>query len=329
MATAIPALDNTLGAALIGVVIAAALWGVSCVQTWFYYTRYQKDPWYIKTLVAGVLFFDTTHQALITHTVYTYVVTDFSAVAELGNLVWSLIVEVLFNGFTALLVQSFLAFRVWRLSNKSVVITGSVALLVAGEFVCVVVYTIKAIQLQTFEQLADLKDLSMAVNVLAAAGDILIALVLCIMLQRSRTGFMRSDSMIRKLMMFTINTGMLTSMCASASLISILCSPKTFIYITFYFQLGRLYSNSLLATLNARKRIRASSFNDDGVLTISQHGLQRSDSRAITGKSARGGANIAIQIDTVKEYTRDKTSTDRSPAPSESGVPGLPYKLEV
>lgn len=67
----------------------------------------------------------------------------------------------------------------------------------------------------------------MVVNVLAAAGDVLIAAVLCKMLHTSRTGYKkyipirrvlcarlmtipRSDTMINKLIVFIVNTGLLT-----------------------------------------------------------------------------------------------------------------------
>ncbi|KAH7931261.1 hypothetical protein BV22DRAFT_1027496 [Leucogyrophana mollusca] len=298
------ALDNTFGAFLIGVVVSATLYGVTCVQTWYYFSRYPSDAWYIKLLVAAVLLSDTVHQALITHTVYTYLVTDFGIAADLGILVWSLIVEVLFNGFTALMVQSFLAMRVYRLSQKSILATGSVMALVIGEFVLVVVYVTKAMYFETFAQLTTLKALSMSVNAVAAAGDVLIAILLCWLLQNSRTGFRRSDTMINKLIMFSINTGLLTSICAVASLISITAAPNTFIYIAFFFCLGRLYCNSLLATLNARKGLRGESRDDN--MSLSLQGVQKTNVSAVGTSSKRMPNNISIKIDTTQEYVRDE-----------------------
>jgi hypothetical protein len=46
-----------------------------------------------------------------------------------------------------------------------------------------------ALRLETFKGLSHLKHLSMVVNVLAAAGDVLIAGILCVVLHRSRTGY--------------------------------------------------------------------------------------------------------------------------------------------
>jgi hypothetical protein len=115
-----------MGAYLIGVVIASVLYGCTCVLTWYYYTHYPSDRWYIKLLVASIFVSDTGHQVLITHLVYTYLVTYFGDWAELNNVV-SLVIEVFFNGFTAFVVQSFLAMRVYRLSNKNVLVTGLVS----------------------------------------------------------------------------------------------------------------------------------------------------------------------------------------------------------
>ncbi|KAG2012234.1 hypothetical protein CC2G_012267 [Coprinopsis cinerea AmutBmut pab1-1] len=301
-------LDNTLGAAFVGMVVAATLHGVSCVQALYYFTH-QTDRWPTKLLVGSVMFFDTVHQALITHTVYTYVVTDWGNPRMLDNLVWSLLVEVLFNGLTAFLVQSFLTMRVWKMSSRNYLLTGLVSLLVVAEFVCVLVFTAVSMRLETFTKLANLEALSITVNALAAAGDVLITAALCTILHRSRTGFQRSDTMINKLILFSVNTGFLTSLCAVASLISITVAGHTFLYIAFFFCIGRLYTNSLLATLNARKMIRGSA---DGIHTTSENislhkygGGASRVSPSFVSPSRHHATNISIKIDTTKEFATD------------------------
>ncbi|KAF8075270.1 hypothetical protein FPV67DRAFT_1665992 [Lyophyllum atratum] len=291
-------LDNTLGAAFIGVVVAAVLHGVSCVQAWYYYTH-QKDTWPTKALVSGaehlyaivtefhlkvgaVMTFDTIHQILISHTVYTYVITNYDNPAHLGTLVWSLLVEVLFNGFTAVLVQGFLTMRVWRLSNRNIWFTSAVTILVVGEFGCVVAFGAMSLHFRTFAELQSLKYLSIAVNALAAAGDVLIAAILCTLLHRSRTGFHRSDTMINKL---------------------IVVAGNTFLYIAFFFCIGRLYSNSLLATLNARKMIRGAA---DGIHSTTDNISLSLREYPKTGTvSSKRPTNISIKIDTTKEFVTD------------------------
>ncbi|KAN0088283.1 hypothetical protein V8E55_005340 [Tylopilus felleus] len=299
------ALDSTYGALLIGVVVAALLHGCTCIQTWNYYIKNPSDWWYTKAFVACVLVTETCHQAMITHAIYTYIVTDFGAFEELDNIVF-MVIAVFLNGFTTLFVQCFLAMRVYRLS-KSWLAYGLVMIMVIAQFLLVLIYDIKALRYETFARLAALKALSMAINATSAVGDILITMFLCALLHRSRTGFQKSDTMINKLIMFSMNTGLLTSICALASLICISVWPHTFIYMAFYFNIGRLYCNSLLATLNARRDVRTES-QCIADLSFGDVGMHRTSNPGCTKlKTSRAASNaISIQVDTIQEFTRDE-----------------------
>jgi len=113
-----------------------------------------------------------------------------------------------------------------------------------------------------------------------------------------------------------MNTGLLTSICAVASLVSITAAPNTFYYIGFFFCIGRLYCNSLLAALNVRKNIRtyaeainASSLGNVAFLLKDGPGTKSTHAR-----------DISIRVDTAKEFAIDGGS-DQS-----SGGPGFPFK---
>ncbi|KDQ58604.1 hypothetical protein JAAARDRAFT_673647 [Jaapia argillacea MUCL 33604] len=347
-------LDDTLGAMFIGVVVAAALWGVSCVQAWYYYNHYRVDLWHIRLLVTAAFITDTIHQMLITHTLYVYLVTNFGNPLILDSLVWSLLVEVLFNGLTALMVQLFFTIRIWKLSERSIAVTLCVLLLVLAEFGTVFAYTVKALHFSTFTQLAELKALSMTVNALAAAGDVVIAAVLCTVLHRARTGFQHSNNVINRLMIFCVNTGLLTSICAVLSLITISALPNTFIYIAFYFASGRLYLNSLLATLNARRSIHnkpvgPSNFSESISLSFREGttGLRTAGAgsantiihgshnvRSIGQKTSNGGISVKIETETVQEYpgendieTLSSVSMSKFPVDLEVGSPTKPKPI--
>ncbi|KAF7313514.1 hypothetical protein HMN09_00507300 [Mycena chlorophos] len=339
------ALDNTIGSSFVGVVVAATLYGVSCVQTWFYFSRYgASDVWYIKTLVCVCLAFDTIHQALISHTVYFYAITNYNNPEALERLVWSILLEVLFNvgpcstaalplliisvaqGLIGLLVQGFLTMRVWRLSNRNICLTVVAGALVLAEFGCSVgefPFTIQSMQLKTWQDLGQLKPLSMTVNVLGAASDFVIAMILVYYLRRSRTGFKKSDTMIRKLIVFSVTTGLLVGVCAIASLVSILLWGQTLIYVAFYFSLGRLEFNTLLATLNARKDILA---DDPEDISFSLQTMSKVVPRKLnSGVNPRfcflgtmrllnqvfcfqHRATLSIKIDTTHEVNSDRLS---------------------
>ncbi|EDR01859.1 uncharacterized protein LACBIDRAFT_310382 [Laccaria bicolor S238N-H82] len=304
-------------------IIFADITLVSCVQAWYYFTH-QNDRWHLKLLVSAVMMFDTAHQALIMNTVYAYVISNWGNMSILGELVPTLLIEVLFNGLTAFLVQSFLATRIWHLSNRNIWITGLISFLVLGEFGCILAYTAISLQYKTFVQLTELKTLSITVNVLAAAGDVLIAGTLCTILHFSRTGFHRTDTIINKLIIFSVNTGLITSLCAIASLVSILAAGQTFIYIAFFFCMGRLYTNSLLATLNARKGIRQASDAMHSTNPSESHAVSLNPLSGLNPNTVSNGkqqANISIKIDTQTEFATDSGDDMKNPqrAPIISG----------
>ncbi|KAH9894219.1 hypothetical protein C8Q73DRAFT_745781 [Cubamyces lactineus] len=283
-------LDATMGPLLIGVILAAM---------YYYYTRYPRDPWHIKLLVTAVWTTDSIHQHTIHGpSVYWYLITEYGNPTALTLLSKTIIVEVFFNAFTGLFVQSFFAARVWKLSGKKLYLVIPVAILVAGEF-C-------DLYLKTFLDLVQIKGLSISINAFAAAGDVTIAAILCTILHQSRTGFSKSNTLINRLMVFAVNTGLLTSVCACLSLITIVALPNTFVYICFFFLVGRLYSNSLMATLNARKSLREGSSNE---LSVSLRDIQPAASTNLSNlpysMQRRGAEGIAIRIDTTKESKHD------------------------
>lgn len=62
-----------------------------------------------------------------------------------------------------------------------------------------------------------------------------IALVLIYLLHRSRTGFKRSDTIIKRLIIFTLSTGLSTSLCAIMTLVTVsLIHSKSFSYMCSY-----------------------------------------------------------------------------------------------
>ncbi|KAF8160166.1 hypothetical protein BJ912DRAFT_1103603 [Pholiota molesta] len=71
-----PTLDNTWGAALIGLVVASILYGMTTLQAYIYYTKYPNDVRTIKLLVLTVWILDTVSLCLVISAMYTYLVSD-------------------------------------------------------------------------------------------------------------------------------------------------------------------------------------------------------------------------------------------------------------
>jgi len=268
--------------------------------------------------VAVVIALNVLHQALITHVVYIYTITGWGDLASLQVIGWNMIVEGIINGTIAFLVQSFLAWRVWRFSNHNRLLIGVIALLVVAEFVALLACNALTFRFRVdmATWFATLVNFGVAINALAVAGDILITASLCILLYRSRTGFRRSDTMISKLMLFTVNTGLLPCVSAVASLIANLVAKDTYINLLFFFFIGRLYTNSLLTTLNARKNIRDMGSGVQATQNVSLSGT------TFSAMGKRQPTNISIKIDTTQELATDE-QLDQSGEPEKVKLASL------
>ncbi|TFY60763.1 hypothetical protein EVG20_g7301 [Dentipellis fragilis] len=133
-----------------------------------------------------------------------------------------------------------------------------------------IIIAAKGFQLESIDQLSKLKTL-FYINFASGTGsDVYVAGVLCYFLHTSRTGFnTRTDSIISILMLYTINTGLLTAIDAFMGMI-----------LTDLFLL--VYSNAYLATLNNRGALREKS-STDGIVSIhlSQLGAENGTSHGI------------------------------------------------
>ncbi|THG94059.1 hypothetical protein EW145_g8221, partial [Phellinidium pouzarii] len=239
------ALDNTLGMLYIASILTMGLWGAGTVQMYYYFTKYTKDETWLKIHVFVVWAFDTAHQALIIKANYIYLITQYGNPAFLVHVESSLLNSIILTAFICAGVQIIFLMRIWRLSKRNIYMTGVVALLVAAQFVSTVVYYGKAYHFQTFADLETIFTITRIINVLTAASDIVVAAALVYLLQTSRTGFKASDTIISRLIAFTVNTGLITAMCAIASLVTGITYPNTLIYILFYLSLGRCEPHSI------------------------------------------------------------------------------------
>ncbi|KAH9481048.1 hypothetical protein JR316_0005567 [Psilocybe cubensis] len=87
----------------------------------------------------------------------------------------------------------------------------------------------------------------------AVAIDVTIAATLSYFLHSSRTGIKQTDKLINRLMKYTINNGVLTTVFDIITLTLVITRPRDLIFLAFSQVLASLYSNSFLATLNSRR----------------------------------------------------------------------------
>ncbi|KAI0045643.1 hypothetical protein FA95DRAFT_1561000 [Auriscalpium vulgare] len=262
-------LTATLATQYVGVTIASMLYGVTCIQTFQYYrsTKAQADGWMLKASVAALLALDSLHQALIMHIVYYYLVANFGDRLTLLHNIWSIGASLVVGALIASIVQGYLILRIWRISHN-IYIVGACASLTLSFLSTTFVYGIRELAyVNVLEAEAKIKVNATIGLCMSVAVDLLIAVSLSYYLQKSRTGFRRSDDLITKLMIATVTTGALTTLFAIADLAAYLAAPDQIYVLIINFSIGKLYANCFLTSLNSRDYYR-SVLNADTVNTV-------------------------------------------------------------
>ncbi|EMD40123.1 hypothetical protein CERSUDRAFT_81422 [Gelatoporia subvermispora B] len=302
-------LDSTYGAALVGLVVGAILYGITLLQTYEYFKRYPHDTTFVKSLVLLLWLLDTLHVYLCTRTIYWYLVTNFSNFDNLDDITWSMALQTDCNGLIGLIVEWYFARRVWYMSQNWL-ITGVIVVLACLHFSLGVVFTVFSFTLGHFSRFGTLTWVTCVGLGAAAAADVLIAAAMCWSLYKKRTGIARTDSVVTTLMIYSINTGLLTSILALVSVITFATMPVNFVWLSFFWIMGKCYVNSFLALLNSRENLREKASR----VAVGMSRLRTG--RSVPSMQARGSGltrkpseALAVTIETVTEYREDYPDT--------------------
>ncbi|PCH33062.1 hypothetical protein WOLCODRAFT_159812 [Wolfiporia cocos MD-104 SS10] len=251
----------TLGAILLGLVFSTTFFGVTLLQMYQYYDRCWTDSIWLKLFVALIGILDALQVMTVIHSNWWYLIQNYANPSSLAIVPWSLGVEVGFTTSIGLLVQCFFALRVYILSRGNRPITLSIVLLTLTQFVLGVYYADRGQATKLVSTIATITWVSTASLACSIAGDVLIAGALCFYLHRARSGGKRTDKLIDVMIVYTVNTGLLTTICAVCTIILSEVVPDSYWDTVFYFMISKCYVNSTLATWVLNCAIAASKLN--------------------------------------------------------------------
>ncbi|KAJ4495015.1 hypothetical protein C8J55DRAFT_498181 [Lentinula edodes] len=258
--------SETFGAMYIGAMISMALYGITTLQTYFFFLNYVQDHISIKALVAVVWVLDTVHSELMCHAMYQYLIMGYIYPEIFDSGTWSLFASVALNVIGAFISQCFFTKRIhdlsqhhWFKSSLSI----STACIVLGHFIFGIYTVIQFSIRKSFSRLEEVTyNCVIPFGVFAILSDIVIASALILLLRRSRTEFGDTNSLIKKLIVYAINRCVLTSVVAILEVILFLSFPNSMYSFAFDFVIGKLYANSLLASLNSRRSLQRHNYED-------------------------------------------------------------------
>jgi len=258
-------MNNTLGAILIGNIVGAILFGVTTLQTFIYFRGNHQDCRSFRLLIGFLWILDAIQIAFMTQAVYSYLVINFLNIDAIEDLPWTILGQVVVTCLAELIVRCIFARRIWLLSGHNNPLLFSIVLTSVLVFGVGLAFTIRGIIGVSFENLHLESWLLYTGLGSAVFVDALIAISSCVLLNHSRSGFKSSDSLVNTLMLYSINTGTVTSLGALACLVSYALWPHKFIFIGIFFIIGKVQINTVLTVLNTRSFLRARKI---GVTTI-------------------------------------------------------------
>ncbi|KAJ7186112.1 hypothetical protein C8R46DRAFT_1343181 [Mycena filopes] len=256
MAISNPGLNLVLGPVILGIIINTFIFGIVCMQAITYFTsaRFVTDRRLIKGLVTWALLLDTFHSCAIILVVWEYCITHFGDVEFLRTTPWPYPTSPIFSSSAFVPIQIFLAWRVKHLS-KSWWIFGFLTTLSVTSGIVAWIASIRAVRLSNtdnFPSLIPIVDTWLALSVLC---DLSLTIGLFVYLRRSRTGFARTDNIITTLTLKSVETAAFSTLTSLMDLITFTVIQNTNFHFIFALLAGRMYTNTLLTTLNSRDQL--------------------------------------------------------------------------
>ncbi|KAJ6466971.1 hypothetical protein C8R45DRAFT_1020666 [Mycena sanguinolenta] len=158
------------------------------------------------------------------------------------------------TGLSACPVQVFMAFRVLQLS-KSRFLFGLLVLLTTAHGGISFATSVLAFGLP-FDQGSRLTPVADSWLALATVNDLALTFSVIYYLYQSRTGYSRTDSVITRLIRSAVESAAFASFFSIMVLIMFTRLPLTGFHLMFSQPMGRIYTSTLLSTLNGRESLR-------------------------------------------------------------------------
>ncbi|KZV68659.1 hypothetical protein PENSPDRAFT_510378 [Peniophora sp. CONT] len=251
---------KTVGPVFVGHTLNWLLLGALAIQLYIYMNNRTKkaDPIWIRCLVYAVFLLDLTQTVIATHATWFYAIDSWGNSEVLVTTIpWSAATVPIFGSIVALMVQSFYAWRIWTLARIPYFRYVVVPIILVSMMQCGAAIASCGIIYVYHGSTASLLVIPPSIDVWLAGSfvdDILIAACMITLLYQARaqTPWIQSQSLYDRLIVNTVQTGLITALVAGADLFLWEHYKQDNFHLAPAYILGKLYSNSFLSTLNGR-----------------------------------------------------------------------------
>ncbi|KAF5385351.1 hypothetical protein D9615_001200 [Tricholomella constricta] len=302
--------DKSVGVLLIGLFFNTYLYGLVTYQFLVYANTKFNDPLWIKSIVGTLFVTDTIHSAVAVYAAWETCVTNYNNPSSLAIISWTIPFTAVATSVAAIFTQFFLGHRVYILTGSKPMV-GLIGVLSTLGFIFGVYAGVRSGIIKEVAKFAPLKPFVICWLGFQTSADLAITFILSFVLSRSRTGFRKTDTIINRLIRGAVQTGLFASIFALADLFTFVLHPGTNLYAMFAYPIGRIYTNTLLDTLNARsdlKKNMSSTMDADTESNAVNTFRMQTQSQTMAGQTLH---SIHVQKETITEISPEERSVEK------------------
>ncbi|KAI0706649.1 hypothetical protein C8Q76DRAFT_750225 [Earliella scabrosa] len=256
---ALPALDNTLGAIILGTFGAMLCQGVIYHQGFQYFRLYPtNDARILKVWVTVMLILETINCVLTLHICYAYMIEHyFDPAYLLAAPVWSMKILPLPACLSAVITEGFFARRVWLVSPPSRPLVVLAVMLEFAFFGCYLAISVTGWNASNAAIYLNHTWLVALGSGFVGLANVMMTSVLIHVLRRGRTGIKRTNWTIDMLIRYAFGTGLLLCVFEVVNIIVSTVWSRSLIFLPICIILTKISSSSFLVALNIRNELSA------------------------------------------------------------------------
>ncbi|KAJ7507532.1 hypothetical protein B0H11DRAFT_2218373 [Mycena galericulata] len=329
LAALIAGVKQLFATSFIGFSVATTLYGISVLQIYLYYRNYPGDRASLKFMVALLFLLDTLCTIFVAHSLYTFYVLNFGK-NPLEDLVipWSFSTEKLLVTLITFVAQLFYAHTIWKVTVSKII----VGLIIFLAVTCLALGIVTTVELDWnskilgsinisrhfnwFFYMTRPQIISGLVQGLAALNDVIITVSMCYYLYHNRGGLPSTNRFVDTLILYAVSRGVLTAVCQILFLATNVALPGATYWQPFHQAVGKLYVNSVYATLNVRSTFSEKSEVQLGTVPVFKMTNEREPT---SGEISVESSGFPKPITFAHTRVTDTTGTDSSALDTSSG----------
>ncbi|KAI0042340.1 hypothetical protein FA95DRAFT_586287 [Auriscalpium vulgare] len=324
MADASAPLDvrDTFGMLALGTILGSLFYGMTLLQAGMFFGKSGNERLSLTLLVIVLCIFDTMSWILEVYTTWHYFVANYANPAALAEPLWALKLEPAFTYTIAFIAQMFFIEKIWLLSQSLVagISTISLAAWALGLTITGLVFSTDLLVSTT------INNVNIGQKTLSTLVEVMIAIGMSYLFRVRFTGQKSTDSMLYRLTIFAVSRGVVLSVLQIVYTGLVFGYNDKLYWAVTHFILGKICTNSVLASLNVREIMRDGGSSNHTPNSIALHSTGPSRTAIIAGSDVSPGTHIFFRrvsdpsmAATSKMYSTHPGDGEENTADAEAG----------